>query len=109
MTDAELSRDLALAIGWKHVYIEHGVCRVGEPLMPGRGVDHILNWKAFNYFAPDVCLPLLDMLMREHKCIIEPSVLNGDIGVWIKDFGYTWADTLPEAVAKAVIAVKGAG
>ena len=106
MTDAELSRDLALALGyypesvsvkWKHLHVYRWCARYQRNL-----------WFRWDYRDPSVCLPLLDMLMREYGCDFGAGA--SDYIVWFNDGKnqVSHYDTLPEAVARAVIAVKGA-
>ena len=112
MTDAELSKELALAIGWEDVYPvslatwKHPYVMVSEGVVP-RG--QMMQWRMFDYRDPTVCLPLIEWLMREHVAKID----HGDSKYWVEinNFADRWAsaDTLAEAVALAVIAVKGGG
>ena len=107
MTDAELSRDLALALGyypesvsvkWKHLHVYRWCARYKRNL-----------WFRWDYRDPSVCLPLLDMLMREYGVVPLYSDRRKKFGVWYgKEWKVRTGDTLPEAVARAVIAVKGA-
>ena len=111
MTPAEhaaLSAQLARALGWKETYIDpKNTCKVGEPLFPERGFDHILNWHAFDYRDPSVALPVLEWLMLKGVIVWNP---DGTPTAWEwstpdGDWGNT--DTLPEAIARAAIAVAG--
>lgn len=106
MTDAEISRAVALAIGWpEHTVFVHESPEPGCQVWPVDG-----TWRDFDYRSPDVALPLLRWLMVEHAhtatftrhwdggekvfCVSEPAT-----GV------YPWSDTLELAIARAVIAV----
>lgn len=108
MTDAELSKELALALGYapESVCIDtdkqgkyEPVCRVYRILGP--------CWRWFDYRHPDVTLPLIEWLMREHGVTAWHGFGKG----YVVDVDDEWVegDTLAEAVARAVIAVKGGG
>ncbi len=104
---AELSKELALALGyhpesvsvpfneWCEVYRNH-MQRSDGSLMP--------VWVTFDYRDPSVCLPLIKWLMVEHGAVIDYG--NSSLMYWVQGAGkLTCADTLEEAVARAVIAV----
>lgn len=110
MNHAELSRDLALAIGWKYVYphcpdtdaawkYEYAAVSDGPS---ARGT--MLPWRKFDYRSPGVWGPVLEWLMREHRFpaywsrIAEKFVIPGADN-------RIECDTLPEAVARAAIAI----
>lgn len=108
---AELSRDLALALG----YYPESV-RVCTPtyceVFRHRGPDYAYTpkeeWRRFDYTQPDVALPLLEMLMREHGAILERQAGQYWLQVGnVAPVRCIDADTLEEAIARAVIAVKG--
>ncbi len=108
MTDhAEISRQLALAIG----YAPESV-RVVSPWPPGYcEVYRITNdmgpyWREFDYRSPDVALPLLVWLLDKHDPML---VRNRAIPAFTIDLPNKTihADTLEEAIARAAIAVKG--
>jgi len=118
MTDAELSRDLAMALGWKYVYPnspatkkywKHEYAAVSEGPGP-RGT--MLVWRRFDYTAPSVVVPLIKWLTQPHggfRCW--PNEESWTVLVSRRDIEerniQVQADTLEAAVAKAVIAVKG--
>jgi len=106
MTDAEISRRLALAIGWPNdsVYTytspESG-CQVWR-------MDGV--WCRFDYRDPAVIWPIAEHFgafpMKNAKgngwvAITEEAWLSG------KEFAFEKADTTAKAVALAVIAAKG--
>lgn len=98
MTDhAMLSLDLACALGWPFAEAWEGeeCALVKEYDMAGHWLD---------YRDPTVCLPLIKWLMVEHECTLQRCLDNKQHGVFQPGFGWTWADTLEEAVARAVIA-----
>ncbi len=116
MTDspADLSRQLALALG----YFPESVCidtdKQGkyEPVCRVYRISYDMGpyWRWFDYRHSDIALRLLDWLMREHDGHCFP--MNGRDGVFIRCIcGFSVpqvrvdADTLEEAVARAVIAV----
>lgn len=116
MSDAELSRELALALGWKYVYphsietdvawfrIKRDYIAVSEGPGP-RGT--MLRWRKFDYRDPTVWGPLLDWLGSEYRKFFwycSPTSLAGPR--WSCSGGGIIAPTLAEAVARAVIAVK---
>jgi len=117
MTDhADLSKSLALALGWEDVYPvslatwKHPYVMVSEGVVP-RG--QMMQWRMFDYRDPTVCLPLIEWLMREYGGFFTRDVI-GPHQVWylprcfpgMPDRSYP---TLAEAVAKACIAVNGGG
>lgn len=107
MTDAELSRQVALAIGWNaaevivvHDYEHNEVgqcCKVWDFNRGG------YQDKDFDYRSPDVALPLLEWLHKEH----DSTSWWGLAGNYVVDVNDEWIDaaTLEEAIARAVIAV----
>lgn len=122
MTDhTDLSRRLAHALGYhpESVWLLIGpnesfvmVYRLGV-----FGHDFALKnskretWMPFDYNSPTVCLPLIEWLMREHSCMLVPGTHSKDYAVLrsgCEDHKQidVWADTIAEAVARAVIAVK---
>lgn len=110
---AELSRELALAIGWKYVYPnspetkkfwKHEYAAVSEGPGP-RGT--MLIWRRFDYRSSDVALPLLKWIGEQYRVFFwwcSPTDKRG--ALWSSSNGVI-ADTLEEAIARAVIAVKG--
>ena len=94
---AELSRDLALALGWKWVEIHDcGIVMVSE------SDDPCEPCAAFDYRMPDVAMPLLKWLMVEHKYTVDYGV---HFAVWRHGALACLADTLEEVIARAVISV----
>lgn len=97
---AALSAELARALGWEVNRVPNGGVFVFDPASQQGGVT------CFDYRDPTVCLPLIEWLGKEQRIFFwgcAPTAYlqerwssnRGDIG-----------DTLPEAVARAVIAVK---
>ena len=102
MNHAELSRDLALAIGYakNDVHLDlDGDCWVWRE--PDYGPH---GWKLFDYRSPDVALPLLEWLMRHHSVGLDHYFSGWVIRVYGKSIQ---ADTLEEVIARACIALKG--
>lgn len=96
MTDhAILSSDLARALGWR---VSHITASGEVHVCLKRGSS-----RKFGYRDPTVCLPLIEWLMREHA--MRPFWHLG-ANVYIVKRWESQATTLPEAVARAVIAVK---
>ena len=111
MNHAELSRRLALAIGWQNIYPvsletwKRDCVFVAEHACPPRGLT--MSWRPFDYRDPTVALPVLAWLMREHWAIVQKNLDGKRAGVFCAEHGWCWADTLEEAIARAVIAVGG--
>ena len=114
MTDhAELSKELALALGYapesvrvnKQIY-RKGVCEDAENVVVYRAysaADPRPMWFPFDYRNPTVVVPLIKWLTKEHNCDIGAGM---DFLIWFNSDRETLcADTLEEAVARAVIAV----
>lgn len=91
MTDAEISRRLALAIGWKHVQES------------GAGIRALVSetgnmWYAFDYRDPAVIWPIAEAYN------LFPGMWLDSWEVWDDDIGIeVSADTAAKAVALAVI------
>jgi len=94
MTDADLSRQLALALGWK---ISHVTSSGEVHVCIKRG-----NSRKFSYTDPTVCLPLLDWLLRDGAELWR----GASFSIHGTEY-FARAPTLEEAVARAVITVKG--
>ena len=109
---AELSRDLALVIGYapNEMLLQHGewwVFRQPDPVFGPTG------WKQFDYRDPTVVMPLL-LWLNTHYGVREFQDRRYAIDYFIQGYrrwpiydGYfsARADTLPECVARAVIEV----
>lgn len=114
MTDAELSKELALALGYAPESVCIDTAKQGkyEPVCRVYRISYDMGpyWRWFDYRHPDVTLPLIEWLMREHGVTAWHGFGKGYV-VDALDLCYTKAhvDTLAEAVARAVIAVKGGG
>ena len=125
-THAELSKQLALALGYypESVRIEDDVCIVyrKEPawyVRPYEGRQPRPNppdtWAEFDYRHPSVAMPLLKWLRSRYGVwtLQERRLAPGYFLEGYRRFpaydGYfsARADTLEEAIARAVIAVKG--
>lgn len=97
MNHAELSRDLALAIGWRTVVAGLAACPDSAAVrFPDDTIQQ--EWRKFDYRAPTVWGPVLEWLMREHRFpaywsrIAEKFVIPGADN-------RIECDTLPEAAA----------
>ena len=107
MNHAELSRDLALALGYppKSVRVKEAPpvrCQVWPTKNWTIGDGPFHRWWDFDYRDPTVVVPLIELLMVKH-----------DIDMWLAIDGKfhmygsgVTADTLAEAVARAVIALR---
>jgi hypothetical protein len=99
MNHAELSRALALALGYYPESVRLGPDRC---IVFREGY-----WRVFDYRSPDVTMPLLKRLMVEHGAIFERQ--SGQYWAQVGNVApvaYIDADTLEEAIARAVIAVR---
>jgi len=108
MNHAELSRDLALAIGYYPESVRIDTDKQGkyEPACRVYRISYDMGpyWRWFDYRHPDVAMPLLVWLMREHGCFADGPRFT------IESADHPWvisADTPEEAIARAVIAVGG--
>ena len=110
MTDAELSRAVALAIG----YHPESVQTVGDIFMVWHSKEwkwadgkRACMWHEFSYTDPTVSMPLLKWLMAEHGYDAKQT------RYWAKMFCVSkpgndippWSETLEWAIARAVIEV----
>lgn len=113
---ADLSRELALALGYapESVRIADVLTMDDSIFRVVTGVEVVYrnalgngHWRHFDYRDPTVALPLLEMLMRDYGCDFGAGV--NDFIVWFNDGvnKVQHTDTLPEAIARAVIAAKG--
>lgn len=102
MTDAEISRRLALAIGYKPKQIrieKRNVLVWNKQTIPG---FEFIGWHKFDYFDPTVIWPIAERF----DCF--PSMWEGEGAkawdVWIDaDERFVYAETAAKAVALAVI------
>jgi hypothetical protein len=116
VTHAELSRQLALALGYapesvrmnKQIY-RKGVCEDAENVVVYRAysaADPRPMWFPFDYRDPSVVVPLIKWLLIERGATVEAMLPERkQSGVWLRGLHWRWCDTLEEAVARAVIAV----
>lgn len=113
MTDinhAELSKQLALALGYFPESVRVAPSTYCAVYRNCYGQE---RWEELDYRDPTVCLPLIEWLMREYGGFFTRDVI-GPHQVWylprcfpgMPDRSYP---TIAEAVARAVIAVKGGG
>ena len=102
---AELSRDVALAIGHApesvqiiHYSTANAICYVYRIVNEVKFED----WVAFDYRSPDVAMPLLKWLIKNHNGVA--FLFDGSFAI---ERGDDWheCDTIEEAIARAVIAV----
>lgn len=110
---AELSRDLALALGYhpESVRIYMGSSRPENDWCEVYRITNDIGpyWRAFDYRNARVALPLLRWLMESHRC--EPGYIDTKqkwylFAPWGQFMSTeTYADTLELAIARAVIAV----
>lgn len=117
MTDAQLSKELAFALGYApesvrkiNILLGHGIEVYGarEPYFSP-------YWKRFDYRDPTIVVPLIKWLGEQHGIKVMPF-RDDDSGALLWEarsplrYGsreVSVAATLEEAVARAVIAVKG--
>lgn len=104
MTDAEhaaLSAQLARALGYTPDCVATNIAITICKVYGRWGNDQVFYWRDFDYRAPDVYGPLIERLGNEK---VFPMKVKGK---WRMVFWSNEYDTLPEAVARAVIALKG--
>lgn len=96
MTPAEhaaLSAQLARALGWPYIGTDEHCVFVTDG-------DGSCGW--FDYRDPSVALPALEWLMREHEAKADAD----NLWFWVCcGSNVAYGDTLPEAIARAAIAV----
>jgi len=100
LNHAELSRELASALGWPHAEAWGD-----EECALVKDYDMVGHW--FDYRDPDVCLPLIKWLGSEYRMFFwycSPTSLAGPR--WSCSGRGIVAPALEEAVARAVIAVR---
>ena len=96
MTDLEISKALALAIGWTHDQIYHNLSLgVMEVITEDRGDVEIAE--VFDYRDWYVIGPIAE----KYDCFP-----GNNMGGWVAGYDCEWADTPQRAIAMAVI--KGA-
>lgn len=112
MNHAELSKQLALALGYyqESVRITQTIpeqCVVFRVLNVNALKGPIERWFGFDYRDPSVALAMVELLLSEYAMCIDTrpfgkfTVGSARTQFWLS------ADTLPEAAARAVIALKG--
>lgn len=99
MTDLEISRQLALAIGW--ISNEIHIDRANGWVFVYSYVNRIY-WTRFNYQDWTVIGPIAERF----GCF--PVMRNGQWVLWLNGFEYVEANTPQKAIALAVIAFAGA-
>lgn len=111
MNHAEISKALAIALGYapESVCIDTDKQGKYEPVCRVYRISYDMGpyWRWFDYRHPDVTLPLIEWLMREH----DVTAWHGFGKGYVVDVDDEWVegDTLAEAVARACIAVTGGG
>lgn len=111
MTDAEISRRLALAIGWEphNVTTQWGKgtfahCFGGIPFVQDGGAA----WRIFDYRDPAVIWPIAERFdCFPHKRAGAKGWSAVTEEGWDFGFDFSYADTAAKAVAIAVIKAKG--
>ena len=115
MNHAELSRDLALAIGYapESVRVRHNtpddahVWEACEVFRQGEYDAHP-HWHCLDYRDPSVAMPLLKWLITEQEAGASGAASGEAFCIWVRvgkamrRFAF---DTLEEAICKAVIGV----
>lgn len=113
MNHAELSRRLALAIGYapECVRIDEDSNMKYEPCCKVYRISNDMGpyWRRLDYRDPSVALPVLKWLMREYDVYFMPSDYLNQVRIrrsrMIADY-LDAADTLPAAIALAACAVR---
>ena len=113
MNHAELSRQLAIAIGYapECVYINkqppYEWVQVYGAGTGAPGIE-VRRWSLFDYRNPTIALPVLEWLMRGNGAIL--SLLEAGFWISLRTKGINaHASTLEEAIARAAVAVGGKG
>lgn len=110
MTDAELSKELALALGYapESVCIDTDKQGKYEPVCRVYRISYDMGpyWRWFDYRHPDVTLPLIEWLGSEHRIFFWWCGPTDQFGPRWSSSRCDISDTLAEAVAKACIALK---
>lgn len=96
MTDAEISRRLALAIGWKKDYPRMGMVECEDELLIWDGKV----WRTFDYRDPDIIWPIAE------KYNAFPAHLTDGKWCATTNLKLFLGDTAAKAVALAVIGGK---
>ena len=107
MNHAELSRELALALGYfpESVRMQGGVCMVY-----GCWNDLGPRWRLFSYDGASVAMPLLKWLITKQEAGVSGAASGEPFCIWFrvgKALRWVAYDTLEEAIARAVIAIGG--
>jgi hypothetical protein len=100
MTDAELLKQVALAIGYAPESVR--VTRAGDCFVLYKNYE-LEGWRPFSYRSPDVAMPLLKWLMAEQYDVCPHMGPDGKYWMWLSND--VSADTLEAAIARAVIEV----
>jgi hypothetical protein len=109
MTDinhAELSKQLALALGYFPESVRVAPSTYCAVYRNCYGQE---RWEELDYRDPTVCLPLIEWLGSEHRIFFWWCGPTDQFGPRWSSSRCDISDTLAEAVARAVIAVKGGG
>lgn len=109
MTDAEISRRLALAIGWSEKEDDPDVIRMGALHDPEihTYVWHSQEWVLFDYRDPAVIWPIAERFNKFPYALRgKDGKLNGKWNAWANDGEDVQSDTAAKAVALAVIKSK---
>ena len=105
MNHAELSRDLAIALGYhpESVRADEHDCNVY-----GEWDEFGPRWRVLDYRSPRVALPLLKWLGIEYRKFFWFCAPTSSIAPrWACSGNGIIANTLEEAIARACIALKG--
>jgi len=110
MNHAELSRDLALALGYYPEGVQIDTDKQGkyEPVCRVYRISYDMGpyWRWFDYRHPDVAMPLLRWLGSEHRKFFWFCAPTSSLAPrWACSGNGIIAETLEEAIARAVIAV----
>jgi hypothetical protein len=102
MTDLEISKALALSIGWRYVYTADGMCLVDTA--DGRNKVKVsgswrVGYRVFNYRDWNVIGPIA----AKFDCFPVMSADHGDDWCIVTEHVEVYADTPQKAIALAVI------
>lgn len=98
MTDAEISRRLAVAIGWPRVVTAVAT----NTVLVSESVGSPGSWRKFDYRDPDVIWPIAKIYKVEHIGSVDRRAFCSWTGSG-KPYGTASAETVHKAIALAVI------
>ena len=105
MTDAEISAELARAMGWPDADVR--IDPISDRCLVAVNANWY-KWRHFSYTDWTIAGPVLDWLMRVHDCELRYGRIGSKKKIFWIAAQFTVlgrADTFPLAIARAAIAV----